>query len=550
MNETQHIEKKSLRVVSGATADWDELAKDCVAFANARGGSIQIGIEDADVLPPPSQRIDAELGVKVQKRISELTINIGVYPETKRAENGGEYLELKVLMSASTIASTTNGRYYIRVSDETKPVLPDELNRLFTDKSAFVWETQVRSTVRVADADPAKLEALVADIKSSERISAFVKSKTDKELLYYYLMAEDDFLTNLGVLWIGQRADRAKLLYGPTVQFIKFDERNVKVNKLVWDDFMLNPKELIEAVWTQIPDWKEGIEVNDGIFRKFVFNYEEEVVRELIANALVHRPYTTRGDIFINLFPDRLEVHNPGLLPLGVTAANILHKTVRRNEHLAKVFYDLKLMEREGTGFDRMYDVLLSNGKRIPEAVEGDDRVTVTIRKQVLKNEVIKLVERVNDEFQLQQKERICLGLISQHGTLSALELSQLLNLKTQQPNAIRDWLGRLPELMIIKSKGKTRGTEYFVNPEILRKLSFKVKTTLSKIEPHRLKELIIQDLREYPNSTLSEIHQRIGSEIKIQKVRKVLTQLLEEKVLLFLGGKKFRTYSLISQSL
>ena len=35
-----------------------------------------------------------------------------------------------------------------------------------------------------------------------------------------------------------------------------------------------------------------------------------EVVRELVANALVHRTYTTRGDIFVNLFPDRLEIHN------------------------------------------------------------------------------------------------------------------------------------------------------------------------------------------------------------------------------------------------
>jgi ATP-dependent DNA helicase RecG len=77
-----------------------------------------------------------------------------------------------------------------------------------------------------------------------------------------------------------------------------------------------------------------------------------EVVRELVANALVHRSYTRRGAIFINLFADRLEIHNPGILPYGVTPQNILSQSVRRNEHLSKVFYDFNLMEKEGSGYD------------------------------------------------------------------------------------------------------------------------------------------------------------------------------------------------------
>lgn len=296
-------------------------------------------------------------------------------------------------------------------------------------------------------------------------------------------------------------------------------------------------------VWTQIPDWKEGIEVADGIFRKFIPNYEREVIRELIANSLVHRPYTTRGDIFINLYPERLEVHNPGLLPLGVTPQNMLHKTVRRNEHLAKIFYDLKLMEREGSGFDKMYEILLSNGKQLPLPTEGEDRVTVTIHKRISRNEVVKLVSRANEEFQLRQREIICLGLIAQHTTLSALEFSNALNLPQQ--NAMRDWLGRLQELELIKSKGKTKGVEYFVNPEFLKRIDFKGKTNLKKIESHRLKELIYEDVSIYPNSSVGDIHQRIGSEIAARKVKAILYQMVEEKKLSYTGDRKWRRYSI-----
>ena len=123
------------------------------------------------------------------------------------------------------------------------------------------------------------------------------------------------------------------------------------------------------------------------------------MVRELLVNALVHRPYTQQGDIFLNLHTDRLEVVNPGLLPLGVTPQNMLHTTVRRNEHLARVFHDLKLMEREGSGYDKMYEVLLSQGKPVPEPHEGPDRFEVTVRRHIIKPEVIDFRPRWTKPF-------------------------------------------------------------------------------------------------------------------------------------------------------
>jgi ATP-dependent DNA helicase RecG len=541
--EGQRTEKKSLRIVVGKTADWTELAKDSVCFANAQGGIIYIGIEDDAELPPDNQIINPELPHKIRKRLSELTVNVATVPEIVVAENGGQYITLKILQSLSTIASTTDGKYYYRISDGCKPLLPDELMRLMTDKPAFIWETKLVKSVSRKDIDVEKLETLVANVRASDRITTFVKQKTPNELLDYYLMSEGDYLTNLGVLWVGKRTDRAKLLYAPVIQFFKFDEFGNRINKIVWDDYTLNPKELIESIWTQIPDWIEGIEVSDGIFRRFVPNYEEDVVRELIANALVHRPYTTRGDIFINLFPDRLEVHNPGLFPLGITAENILHKSVRRNEHLAKVFYDLKLMEREGSGFDKIYETLLKNGKHIPIVQEGDDRVTIIIKRRVIKSEIVSLINRIQEEFQLNQKELICLGLIAQNTILSATEFSNMLNIPSQ--NGIRDWLGRLIDLSIIQFIGRTKGVEYFINPIMLQRANFKGKTNLKKIETHRLRELIYQDISTYPDSSISDIHLRVGLEIPLRKIKTQLSNLVSEQIVLLKGKGRWSKYSM-----
>ncbi|WP_296407357.1 RNA-binding domain-containing protein [Zoogloea sp.] len=50
--EGQLLDQKSLRAVLGKTADWNEIAKDCIAFANASGGRLLLGIEDGQDLPP------------------------------------------------------------------------------------------------------------------------------------------------------------------------------------------------------------------------------------------------------------------------------------------------------------------------------------------------------------------------------------------------------------------------------------------------------------------------------------------------------------------
>jgi ATP-dependent DNA helicase RecG len=542
MEENKQLDKKSIKTLKASKIDWGELAKDCVCFANGKGGKILLGIEDGENTPPPDQEIPkANYDQKIQKAIQQRTQNVAITVAPLTASNGGEYIEIKILSSSKSIAATSDGRYYMRVSDECQPVMPEDMGRLATEKDAFVWELQTNLKVPANRVDQPKFYRIIEQIRSSERVSSFFKEKSDDELLEEYFLKNEEYLTNLGVLWIGKRKDRARLRYAPCLQFIRYDDQEKKVKKLTWDDFSYNPQELLESVIQDIPDWQESFEIPEGIFRTDIPHFEVEVIRELVANALVHRNYAMQGDIFINLYPDHLEIHSPGRLPLGVTPENILHKSVRRNEHLARLFYDLGLMEREGSGYDKVYELLLSSGRPVPNVIDKDDRLVVNIKKQIINQEIIKLIEKASTDFQLRQREVISLGLIAQHNVISALDLSKLLNQKDE--TGLKDWLGRLRELEIIQHKGKKRSTEYFVNPELLKKVNFKGKTDLKRIGKPRLKELILEDLKIYSESSISDIHNRVGPELKRRTVKQAIDEMLKEEKIDTKGAKRWRRY-------
>lgn len=536
--ENQHTDRKSLRTISGKTADWDEMAKDCVCFANSEGGRLLIGIEDGETEPPAGQQVPSGLVDRLRKRIGELTVNVQVLPRVQQAANGAEFIELSIIPSPS-VASTTDGRYFLRVGDTCRPIVGDDVLRLANERPGRAWETMDSHVARTA-IDPAKLADFVNAIRDSDRVKPSVKEKGADELLTHYGLAQGPTLTRLGVLLLGTTMDRRALGTAPLVQAIKYDELGQKINKWVWDDHALSPIELPDAVWKEIPDFRESYEVPEGMFRQSVPAYDEDVVRELLVNALVHRPYTQQGDIYLNLHPDRLEVVNPGRLPLGVTPRNILHASRRRNDGLARVFHDLKLMEREGSGFDLMYDRLLSQGRSVPRLQEGSDRVVVSIGRHILNPAIIRLMSEADKRFMLSQRERITLGILAQTDDLRTGELAECLETSV---DALPTWLGRLIELGLVHTSGRTKGTRYFVSPELLHGAGLTGRTSLKRIEDHRLEELVREDLKRYPRSKIGEIQSRIGTEIPRSRLKRTLARLVDADVLLMegtLGGARY----------
>jgi ATP-dependent DNA helicase RecG len=542
--ENSTIEYKSLKKVVGKTADLKDLAKTCVCLANAQGGYLFIGIEDKNKIPPQEQVINQEDMNKVIKTLRTLTDSVGlVNPEIKTYENGGEYFIIQIYPSMKTIATTSEGRVFVRVGDECTPIKGEELTRLAHEKGAFQWELVVTKT-HISQIDNENIIKFIQEIKNSDRVSEFIKEQIDLDILEYYKLIEEEHLTNLGILWLGNFKQRSKLNYPITVQYIIYDENEKKIRKVDWNLNQYNPKELLLEIEKEAVELNYSFELPDGMFRKQIRHYAKDVVRELLINAFVHKSFTISGDIFISVYKDRLEIKNPGGLPLGITKDNILHQVHRRNPHLIDTFKALKLMENEGSGYDLIYEKLSLDGKMYPQIESDINYVQITIYSTIIDNDILQVLDYLAKYYDLNQKEIIALGAIVRNKKLSGYELSKILQLTDDR---LRSWIDTLVNKNIIITEGKTKGLMYMVNPKVLSSLEHDLKPSLKTMEEPHLKALIKEDLKLHPKSKISEIHKRVD-DLDIKYLRKIVYKMFDDNEIEREGVKKNMVYFLANK--
>lgn len=542
--ETSNKDFKSLRKAIGSKSDVPSLAETCVCFANAQGGELVIGIEDKKLAPPSNQKIDVDEMNKVVSRIRALTNGVGIVnPEIHKHDNGGEYFSLRVLPATRTIATTSSGKVFIRITDNCYPVGSDELTDLAAEKNAFQWELVVAQKTRLSQADSAQTDFFIQKIKTSERVSDFIKEKADREILeFYQLVNEDGFLTNLGVLWLGTPAQRARLAYPISFQYLVYNEMGEKIREKKWHFHLHNPMELLLDIEREAVELTYTSELSNGLFRDTIRNYPKEVIRELLINAFAHKRYTTAGDVFLEVYPDHIVFTNPGGLPIGISKDNILHERHRRNPHLIKVFQDLKLMEGEGSGYDLVYEKLSLDGKPLPELESNHNKLAVTVRSSVIDEEALSVIDYVNRHFQLTQKEIITLGMVATDKKILSTQLS--LKLQLNQEDKLKYWLGSLLDKAIIISRGIKKGTEYLLNPDIFSQAKLNLTPSLKTIEPHKLKALILEDLKYNGFSKMTKIQERL-SEALPEDIKKTVYRMAEAGELHTQGAKRNRTYGI-----
>lgn len=551
MEEGISIDYKSLKKVldSAGKIKSDglrDLAVTSVAFANVHGGKIIIGIEDKDKQPPLQQTITIKTANETVTRLKSLSFNVGFeLGEIETHANGSEFFSITVYPTLKSVATTADGKIYIRIGDQCQPARSEDIVRLANEKDAFQWELQTRN-LSYSEIPEMNIQWFADEIRKSDRVKQNTKELSDIEIIEHYNLIEKGKLTNLGVLWLGTASQRSRLVYPLTVQYIVYDELEKKIRKEDWQDYSKNPKELLLEIEKEAIELTYYDEFPLGLFRNKIRHYDARLIRELLINAIAHKSYTISGDIFIKVYQDRLEITNPGGLPLGITKDNILHTTYRRNPHLIRILHDLKLMEGEGTGYNLIYEITSRDAKAFPIPISDYNSTSVIQYSRILDEEAVLLLDFIATNYQLSQREFIALGIITRYKKILATQLTKELQLTDE--DRLRTYVYKMIEQAIIITRGIKKGTEYLINPKLLINSKINIKPTLKVIEPHRLKALIEEDLKLYPKSKSSDIQSRI-SDLPIEDIRKCLLKLEKDGSVFTDGIKKGKTYSLAKKN-
>jgi ATP-dependent DNA helicase RecG len=108
--------------------------------------------------------------------------------------------------------------------------------------------------------------------------------------------------------------------------------------------------------------------------------------------------------------------------------------------------------------------------------------------------------------------------------------------------------VGKLVEDNILVTRGRKKGTEYLINPTLIQSSTANVEPSLKTIELHRLKALIEEDIKTYPESKFREIQGRMP-DVREKDLRKALYRLVEEGILEHTPDRSHRRYWLAKKN-
>lgn len=174
--ETQTTEYKSLQKIRSGDKGFRELSITCVALANAQGGRIFIGYDDKEGAPLSEQKISIVEANEAVTKLRSLCFNVSLSSSgILTGENCGQYFIITVSPSMSSIASTSDGKFYIRVADKCEPVRSEDMLYLANEKHAFQWELICTRQVKLADIPDGMLAKFADKIRKSGRVSGHIK---------------------------------------------------------------------------------------------------------------------------------------------------------------------------------------------------------------------------------------------------------------------------------------------------------------------------------------------------------------------------------------
>ena len=511
---------------------YDETARDVVAFANNKGGFLFIGIVDdskeinKDFIYDEKKVFD--LIHQVQDR-TEPTITL--IPHKINVE-GKNLLVLEIPFSTQ-LHRTSRGEFLIRSNDGNRPIEPYEMATIMSEKGLIVYD---QKTWHISGEwiDEKRLSTLDDMIEAKNADSPYL-DKSKEDLLDSLGMTKDEdgepLPTTTGLLFIGNQTALRELPYYEVKYIHYFSDGTYKPY-----EYKGNIVEVAKACFAQLRAEIKQKEYVFGLFREYVEDYSEIVIRELLINALAHRSLSRQQIVEIRKYDDGryLEIESPGTFPEGITVENYLRKTNPRNPNVMDILREIGLAEKAGSGFDKIFTDLLKKGKSLPKPEETDNSVIFRIKADVVSEKLIELSLLYENQVGKGMKldELLVLSEIVNH---KQIKISELLNKPNISHYRLQSILDKLCDLEFIEPSGKTSGKSYILHVSKRKNMDDKIEyVKTKKQEKARQKEAILRYLDSIDTINNSEARQLLNLPEKDRaKVSRLFAELVDENAIL-----------------
>lgn len=466
-NHKLQIAKLLLREGEGLTVEFKErytprIDEDIVAFANARGGTLLLGVRDDGTVV--GERLTNDLKAK----INSLTRNCKP-ALTAELSQVGEIVTVVVPEGMEKPYACGAG-YYRRLDATTQKMSHDELRIMFAEHEPLPFEERTVRGCTFDDISKAKIRVFLKE--AGIRIGSIVVS----EFLRSLKVADEARVKNAGILFFAKdvydhlhQAQMTLLAFKGTDRLHIYDRRDVR------DDLLTQFNEAVAFL-------KKHLNVRSeirGVDREDIYEIPLEVLREALVNALMHRDYSITGtQVSVEVYDDRVEIVNPGGLPKGLSVRDLGTVSLRRNELIADLFFRLHKVERIGMGIRKMKEAMVAAGLREP-TFEPDGFFRAIFHRspefalkegppaleKMSEEMVVKLVDKLAEGLVegLAENQKSLLQLIIRKPRISKKAMAETIGIST---TAVDNNLSKLKKVGLLRRIGPDKGGHW----EVIRK--------------------------------------------------------------------------------
>lgn len=454
-------ESKTLEFKAALSSKSESYLKTVVAFANTDGGRLIFGIDDKSRQVVGVEKDDV---FKIMDAIAN-AVSDSCAPKIV-PDISFETIEDKTVVLVD-IAAGFNRPYmlksggldkgvYVRVGATSRPADAEQIREMMLDGSNQSWDEQICRSYALTDR---AVKKLCSDINRyrTEKDGQNAPKTTKETLIGWGVLKQDKtevLPTNAFALLTDNPFGQAKI----QCAVFKGESKSVFLDRKEYEGSLCR---LLEDAYQYVLRNIRMGAVIEGLIRQDKFELPPAAIREMICNAICHRSYMDEGMIQVSVFDDRLEVSSPGALCRGLTLKDALKgRSKPRNKVIAEVFSRMGIIEKWGTGLQRIVDLAKQEGLKEPVFENNDSFFRVILYRG--KEEAAQTTDQTiqTTDQTVQTTEQKIMNAIAEKPTITRKELAEKTGLSE---SGVKWQLDKLKKEQKILRAGGTFGGHWVV---------------------------------------------------------------------------------------